>query len=588
MDFSPQQESVPAHPLVSERRFAFLQRIEELLPTFSPFERLTLYALSLVLGITAFGMLALINNEATTPIPTQGGSLIEGVVGTSRFANPLLATSDTDKDVSALVYSGLMRALPDGTLIPDLAAAVEVSEDGTTYLFTVRGDAMFHDKTPVTAADIVFTVNAAQNPDMKSVKRAEWDGVHAEALDPLTVKFTLPRAYAPFLEATTLGILPAHVWENVSPSDFPFHQLNKTPIGSGPYRIDDVKEDSSGAPVEYTLRAFDDFTLGAPYIRKITLRVFANEDDALEALQKGTIESIAAITPSLLPAEANIVRTPLPRVFAVFINEGKSSVLIDKEVRRALNAAIDREALINASLGGFGEAIVGPLPKNIAPVIPAVESQKTADDRLAAARAILENAGWIMDEEKQVRVNKKGVPLAFALTTADTPELSQTAEALARTWRALGATVTIKVFATGDLNTTVIRPREYEALLFGEVVGRGADLYAFWHSSQRNDPGLNLSLYANAKADRLLTEARRETDPSLRKEKLLEFAATVEEDVPAIFLYVPEFIYSIPDDLFGVSLGTLTTASERFANVYEWHRETERVWDIFITDSKQQ
>ncbi|MBP9669169.1 MAG: peptide ABC transporter substrate-binding protein [Candidatus Pacebacteria bacterium] len=585
MDISPHQEP-SSHPLVSERRFAFLQQLEALLPTFSPFERLTLYVLSFVLAVSAFGIVALINYEVTTPIATQGGSLTEGVVGTSRFANPLLATSDTDKDVSALVFSGLMRALPDGTLTPDLADSVEVSEDGTTYLFTLRADAFFHDGMPVTAQDVAFTVNAAQNPDFKSVKRAEWDGVHVEAIDAQTVKFTLPRAYAPFLEATTLGILPAHLWENVSPADFPFHQLNKRPIGSGPYQIDDVKEDSSGAPIEYTLHAFDDFTLAAPFIQRITLHVYANEDDALKALEKRDIESIAAITPSILPEGTNVLRTPLPRVFAVFFNEGKSAILVDKNVRRALNAAVDRQALINASLSGYGMSVTGPLPKNIAPEISPTETAKTAEERLDDARAILDAAGWIMDEEKQVRVNKKGVPLAFSLTTADTPELSQTAEALAQTWRSLGITVTIKVFSTGDLNTTVIRPREYEALLFGEVVGRGADLYAFWHSSQRNDPGLNLSLYANAKADRLLTEARRETDPSLRKEKLLEFAATVDEDVPAIFLYVPEFIYSIPDDLYGVSLGTLTTASERFANVYEWHRETERVWDIFITDSE--
>ncbi len=586
MDFPPPHEPI-LNPLVSERRFAFLQQLESLLPTFSPFERLTLYILSFILAASAFGMLALINYEVTNPIPTQGGSLTEGVVGTSRFANPLLAASDTDKDVSALVYSGLMRSLPDGSLTPDIAEGVEVSEDGITYLFTLRSDATFHDGTPVTSADIVFTVTAAQHPDIKSVKRAEWDGVHVEAIDPVSVKFTLPRAYAPFLEATTLGILPAHLWENVSPADFPFHQLNKKPVGSGPYRIDDVREDSSGAPIEYSLRSFEDFTLGVPYIKRITLHVYANEDDALKALEKRDIESIAAITPSVLPEGTNVIRTPLPRVFAVFINEAKSPVLIEKEVRRALNTAVDREALIATSLSGYGEAVTGPLPKNIAPTPAPPTTPVTSEERLVAARAILEKAGWVMDEAKQVRVNKKGTALAFSLTTADTPELSQTAEALAQTWRSLGATVTIKVFSTGDLNTTVIRPREYEALLFGEVVGRGADLYAFWHSSQRNDPGLNLSLYANAKADRLLTEARRETDPSLRKEKLLEFAATVEEDVPAIFLYVPEFIYSIPDDLFGVSLGTLTTASERFANVYEWHRETERVWDIFITDSKQ-
>lgn len=533
------------------------------------------------MSASVFAILATLNTQTMSEVPAHGGTLTEAVVGTSRFANPLLAISDTDKDLSMLTYSGLTRIMPDGTIGLDLAADLQVSEDGTIYTFTLRDDATFHDNTPVLARDVVFTVTTAQNPAIKSARFAEWDGVRVEATDDYTVQFTLPRAYAPFLEATTLGILPAHLWQNIDPVDFPFHELNKHPIGSGPYHIASIREDNTGTPTEYILRSFSNFTLGKPFINRLTLRVYATESDALHALERGDVESLAAITSQSVPNSGVILQTPLPRTFALFINESKSAALADVAVRRALNAAVDREALINEVLSGFGKPVHGPLPPHMTPEKPAEPTDFIASLEKAAQQ--LESAGWTLNEETGLRTNKNDEPLSVSITTADTAELSQTADIIAQTWRTLGITVTVKVFSTGDLNNTVIRPRDYEMLLFGEVVGHGSDLYAFWHSSQRNDPGLNLSLYTNATADRLLVEARRESDPLRREENLLEFAATVEEDVPAIFLYVPEFIYRIPDDLYGVSLGTLINAADRFASVHTWHREKERVWDIFIT-----
>ena len=144
----------------------------------------------------------------------------------------------------------------------------------------------------------------------------------------------------------------------------------------------------------------------------------------------------------------------------------------------------------------------------------------------------------------------------------------------------------VRVYPLSELNTNVIRPRAYEAILFGEVVGRTADLFAFWHSSQRNDPGLNLALYANSKVDALLSSARATTDEKNREKLYGQFAAAIEKDRPAVFLYAPEFIYVVPQRLRGIELGSLSSAAERFLNVYRWYTDTERVWSIF-TDAAQ-
>jgi peptide/nickel transport system substrate-binding protein len=571
------------------RRSNYISRIEEMLPSFSPAERATLYGLSILLAISVVFLLIDLNKEATVEMPGDGGSIVEGLVGTPRFINPLLALSDTDRDLTALVYSGLMRATPDGEIVPDLAESFTISEDGLIYSFKIRDDATFHDGTAVSSGDIAFTVGLAQTPDIKSPKRADWEGVGIEEIDEKTINFILGRPYAPFLENTTIGILPTHLWKNVPPGEFPFFRLNTRPIGSGPYKFDSMQSDNTGAPTKYALKSFKKFALGKPHINSIKFFFYTNEDALIRAFENSSIKSASGISPIHLSEidtkKSTVLKTTLPRVFAIFLNQNKADVLSETKVREALNLSLDKRAIINDVLGGFGNALNGPIPPGVLVSIGKIGNVEnnislTQNERLELAGAILEKSGWERSEETGIWEND-GTPLAFSLKTANTPELALTAEKVVETWNALGADVSLEIFATNDLNTAVIRPREYQALLFGEIVGRTLDLFAFWHSSQRADPGLNLALYTNSDADKLLSEARVETDRESREEKYEEFGELVINDIPAIFLYAPEFIYIVPDELIGIKLGALTTPAERFLNIYQWHTETERIWSIF-------
>jgi len=161
------------------------------------------------------------------------------------------------------------------------------------------------------------------------------------------------------------------------------------------------------------------------------------------------------------------------------------------------------------------------------------------------------------------------------------PELRAAAEYLRVAWERMGVKVNLKIFEQGDLAQNVIRPRKYDALLFGEVVGRELDLFAFWHSSQRNDPGLNVAGYANANADDALEALRATADTSKRQELLSTLLAELQTDLPAVFLYAPDFVYSVPNDIAGVDLGFIETPSDRFLSLPGWHRDSDRVWPIF-------
>ena len=182
----------------------------------------------------------------------------------------------------------------------------------------------------------------------------------------------------------------------------------------------------------------------------------------------------------------------------------------------------------------------------------------------------------------QKTVKKQTTLLAFSLTTANVPELRATAGIIKEEWEKVGARVDVKIYEPSDLNQNSIRPRKYDALLFGEIFGRDLDLFAFWHSSQRNDPGLNIALYTNLKVDKLLEEARAETDKDKRMEKYQEFEKEVQKEIPAVFIYSPDFIYILPKKVMGADIGNITTPGERFLDINNWYVTVEKKWEFLV------
>ena len=548
---------------------------------------------AVLLCISSVGLLYMLKQSLVVEVPSHGGTLREGVIGSPRFINPILAISDADRDLTSLAYSGLLRATPGGDYVPDLAAGYTVSDDGKTYTFTLRDNITFHNGTPVTSGDIAYTVQKAQDPGLKSPLRANWDGVGVETPDGKTVRFTLRAAYSPFIENLTLGILPKAFWSSISDEEFPFSELNAEPVGSGPYAIASVSRTSSGIPSTYSLRSFGGYALGEPYLDSIVIHFYQSEGTLVAALGSGEVESASGLSPGnlgILPPE-NIRTSPLNRVFGVFFNQNQSAVLRDKAVRAALNSSINRPELVEQVLGGYGTPLLEPVPPGFSEGTP-TPGTSTTEDLVAGARLSLISNGWKPREDgilqKTTGTGKSAATLTlqFDLATANVPELRAAAEYLRTTWGKVGAQVNVKIFEQGDLSQNIIRPRKYDALLFGEVIGRELDLFAFWHSSQRNDPGLNIAGYANSAADKALEHLRATSDKDKQSQLLDVFLGELKKDIPAVFLYAPDFVYSIPKDIAGVDLGFIETPDDRFLSLPNWHRETDEVWPLFTHGSR--
>ncbi len=579
-----------------------------MLKKLSSFEKTILSVLFFTVLISGTYILYTKNKNSLTEIPKEGGKYTEGIVGTPRFINPLLAISNADKDLTSVVYAGLMTRDKDGNLIPELAESYSVSEDATVYTFTLKDNLTFHDGAPLTADDVIFTLKQAGNPAIRSPLFANWDGVQVEKKDDKTIIFTLPKPYAPFIENMTIGILPSHIWGDLSPEEFPFSQFNITPVGAGAFKISSVKRDKSGIPTSYELKKFKKYALGEPYLNYINFKLFNNKEDALSAFSSGSIDGISNISPAQLEVFLNnnteqnvsIHRSPLLRTFAIFFNHNKQPVFLKDEVRKALNEATPKKAIVGEILHGYGTVLNSPIiPGTIDGIeLPEINKNTNANatsteiqpiNHIERAKKILEDAGWKKGEDGIYTLKKgdKVSRLSFTFSTVNIPELSQAAEKIISSWKELGAEVELKVFEPSDLTQSVIRMRKFDALLFGMVIGHEMDFYSFWHSSQRNDPGLNIAQYADIEADAILEKIRTEQNDEKRAELYKEFSNLIEKQNVAIFLYAPDFVYLVHDNVHNISLHTLSEPSERFDSIQTWYVKTDNVWPFVQNILKQ-
>ena len=515
--------------------------------------------------------------------PDFGGDYSEAIVGQPQYLNPLLENlnlNNVDQDIDTLVYSGLIRINEKGDPETDLASRYEVSDDGKVYTVWLKDNIFWQDKKPITADDVIFTVNTLKNPDAKSPLRLNWQGVEVEKLDDKAVRFKLENASYSFLQNLTMGILPAHIWSNVSVRNLGLAEPNLSPVGSGPYRFEKLQKDGTGFIRSISLVANDKFYRQRPYLNRIVLKFYQTEQEAIAAWNNGDVEGLNKVSAGNFQFveakdKAQVFNITLHRFFAVFFNQTQSSVIADKNVRLALTYATNKKDIVKQVTHSLAETVSSPFPQ--------VTDAVTYQFDIAKADEILNDAQWLYPStdsavlEKKIVANQNAKTLTIKVTVPDVPELRQTAELMKTQWAAVGADLEPGYVDVNSIQNQNIRPRNYEALLFGLAQGAEPDPYVFWHSSQKRDPGFNLALYDNNNVDGLLDDLRRTQDPAAQKDILSKIDGFIQADAPAIFLYNPYYIYLIRDDVMGASIGNITFANQRFAGIEQWYKATKRV-----------
>ncbi|MCK4781773.1 peptidoglycan-binding protein [Candidatus Parcubacteria bacterium] len=610
--------------------------------------------------------------QNTQTQPADGGIYREGVVGRPRFINPVYsAANDVDRDLTELIFSGLMKYDREGKIVPDLVRDYKIDEQGTIYEFYLKDNILWHDGKKLTAEDVVFTIKTIQNPDYKSPLWINWLGIKVEKTSELVVRFTLKKPYPGFLETATVKIMPKHIWENISPQNFPLTDYNFQPIGTGPYKLKNIERDKLGVSF-LILEKNPDYFNKKPFISEISFRFFEEEKDLTQAAARKEIDGFSILNFKNYNTATNQdfadYHFSLPRYFAVFFNQSQCKILSEKEVREGLAYGTNKQEIINKALSDHGKIVNSPILPNIYGFSPPQDSKQF---NIEKAKQILEDAGFkeredgirekttekkpsfefksrlqtgsrgdearelqkclsqdaevypegeisgyfgsktkqavikfqekyseeilepfglkngtgIVGKSTRAKLNElcaapkvEILPLQFTLTTVNQPQLLEVAEVLKQQWKKIGVEIQIESWEPSELSQDILKPRNYQALLFGEVLGSIIDPFPFWHSSQKQAPGLNLTMYENEKVDKLLEEARQSTDEKIRKEKYEEFQALIIEEIPAIFLYTPDFLYFVNEKIKGVEQSIIVDPSKRFSGIENWYIKTHRVW----------
>ena len=408
----------------------------------------------------------------TEKTPGHGGTLTEGIIGIPRFVNPVLAITRTDQDVVALLYSGLMQIDESGNLVPDIAESVTLDEEKKTYSITLKKGITFHDGTPLTTKDVIFTINLMRDPDLKSPLRGNWNDVTIEEVSEYEMRVSLPEPYTPFIENFAFGIMPYHIWNNVPIEQLPFSQYNTEPIGSGAFKIKQVDRDTSGLISGYTLIPAKTST-ARPNFNSIELKFYQNEERLTEALLTKEIQSTVFLPndqiKSVSTEDYTISTLPLPRVFGIFFNQNRSAVLRDKSARNALSAAIDRTVLLEKVLHNQGVPTTLPIIlEHLTVSLENTDQESISTSSLELARSILEEGGWKQTEsgQWQKRIGQDTETLSLTIRTGNSSLFEATATAVADMWRELGVDVEIEQYEQTGLVQSVIRARDFQALLF--------------------------------------------------------------------------------------------------------------------------
>ncbi len=519
----------------------------------------------------------------TNRIPTFGGTYTEALFQSPHNLNPVLSTNDADRDISRLIFSSLLKYNEAGELIPDMAASYTVSKNGKTYTVKLKEKILWHDGKTFSAEDVVFTINAVQNPEYNSPLRNAWAGVKAEVTDQNTVIISLKTPYGAFVEnLALLGILPKHVWEKVLPPNFPLADFNLKPIGTGPYRFVKLQKDALGRIVSVNLLASADYFGSPPLIKNIILKSYLSEEEAVSAFNRKEVDGILLQTAQNKTqlrglSGSSFFSLPSLRIYGIFFNTDHK-ILKDRNVRLAINYAINREEILNKLLNNEGKIANGPIPPGLSGSSPDIEGYNYNPGK---AVEILEKSGWRKNSDgvyaKKLELkDKKATLLKFNLISTKSIQLAATL--ISDYLKSVGIESNLKIVSIGELAQNYIRTKDYDAILIGESYTGAADPYVFWHGAAIKDPGLNLALYNNRKVNKILEDARQITDPVKRAQKLKEFQKLVLSDAPAVFIYSPNYIYAVKHTIKNINLINLAIPSNRFSKINEWYIETDRIW----------
>ncbi len=484
----------------------------------------------------------------------RSNTLIYGSEDYTRI-NPAM---DERREIDLLLFDGLTDHDGNNQIVPRLAECWDYDGSTLTYTFYLVKGVEWHDGEPFTAEDVKFTFDAIMDEANRSHNAPDYEDVaEITVLDEHTVAFRLSAENAAFLDYMTMPILPKHCLEGENWQESDFFQ---EPVGTGPYRLTDWEKGES-----ITLKRNSDYFAGSANIRKIIFKIVPDAAVRYIQLLRGDLD-LAQINPADAKKSEGKSLELYPMTTAdyrgILYNFRNPYWRHNGDLIPALNYAIDRQAMVDEILLGYGETAYSPLQRNIYNY----DNVEHYDYDLKKAQTLLGELGCELDGQGYWNRNGHRISFVINADAGDSIQMKM-AQMAARQLRDIGLDVRAEAPAEG-------------IDWYGQqccIIGRGSPFDADDHTYKvfGTDKGANASGYSNREVDACLTQARQTIDKAERAAAYAKFQTALSQTPAYTFLCYLDAIYGASPDLKGIASDTVLgyKGVGIFWNVCEWTKE---------------
>lgn len=511
--------------------------------------------LTVLILTTALMITGCTNDASEDPNGSGNGSYSSmytyGFNGEPATLNPILSSDSISSGITNLIFDSLLTENKDLEIVGELAKDWKISEDGKIITFYLQDDVLWHDGEQLTADDVVFTMDMVLDPKYTGVRASDLKFVEeVVAVNDFEVEFHLSQIDVPIMEkiaGSALAIIPEHIFGDVLAEELREHSASWDPIGTGPYKY---VEYVSG---QYTvLEANENYWGEGPYIEKVMIKHFQDNQSLLSAFENGDIDYIAKIPvddidrlKNDLGDKVTFVETPNNGYYYIGIKQDHR-YLKDKNVRQALMYSLNRQSIIDTVFQGYGTMI----NSHGVPFSWAFNADvKQYEQDLEKANQLFAEAGWTKADDGFL-YNDKGEKFEFTMVSMAGEEEKANVIAMAiEQWKTVGANVNVEYYERSVLFNKYLDVGEFESYMWGWNLSNDPDSYNMFHSSQAktNDAGepdsngtlkgFNDCQYINPEVDQLLVAGRQTYDVEERKEIYAQVQEILNDELPYLFLY---------------------------------------------------
>ena len=498
----------------------------------------------------------------------RGGTYSEGILGEVKTLNPLFTSTNTERSFEQIAFSRIYDIDETGNLKGDLAESVSTSDNYKNFKIKMRNNAVWSDGRKITANDVIFTIKLLREQSINPSDFKAWKNVEISKNSDYEFSVKVPSSSSSVLYSFNFSILPEHILKDIQIEKIRESAFSKNPITSGAFNFKSVQND--GDKTTISLVKNKRYYKGEAYIDNFDIVAFKDEAKLKNALISGEIVASPSLKISeFSESERDKLKsreTNVNRGIYAFLNNS-DSVLKDLKVRKAIQTGVDipkvRKEMEFVDKLDFPTLNQFLNTKDLS--IPKYDFDQ--------AQKILDEAGW--KKNSNGILEKDGKTAILNIATTSVYNYKKAAEEIESQLKKLGfdakLTVIDKDDKTGAFVQSILQPRNYSILVYEIDLGADPDIYAFWHSSQSGQKGLNFSNYNDAVADDLLLNSRTAPSSNEKKLQITKFTQRWLANSVAIGLGQTKTSYVFRKSVQPYSVNnTFVTELNRYADVIYW------------------